>query len=377
MPEAPIVIIGGGAAGLSTAGALKKKGLEAVILDKDEQIGGTWVRRYERLHLHSVRRFSGLAHYPIPRHYPAYIPKEMFAQYLKDYAAHFALKIHGGCLVEKVRRADDGIAWEVNTPGDTWRSKVVVIATGQYGSPYRPEWPGLADFQGKLIHSVDYKTGRDFAGKRALVIGSGNSGSEIATDLAEQGAAFVANSIRTPSPIVPRDFLGTPAQVFGILMTPVSPKLSDRVAVILSRLAIGNLSRYGLKAPQWQPFANSRVPIIDVGYAKELRRGRIHVRPAVSRFTPAGVVYEDGSEEAFAVVIAATGFKSGLEQLIDAPGLIDDKGDPRYASGQPTVQPGLYFMGYTETIRGHLYEANRDSRRLADLIATYLNSVGA
>ncbi len=131
----------------------------------------------------------------------------MFARYLQDYARHFSLRVNTGCPVEAVREAADGTAWEVTTPGDTWRCKVVVVATGQYGTPFLPEWPGMADFQGRFIHSVNYKTGSDYVGKRVLVIGSGNSGSEIATDLVEQGATFVANSIRTPSPIVPRDFL--------------------------------------------------------------------------------------------------------------------------------------------------------------------------
>ena len=79
MPENDIVIVGGGPAGLSTAGALKAIGLEAVVLDQDDRIGGSWLRRYERLHLHTVRAFSGLAHFPIPRHFPKYISRDQYA----------------------------------------------------------------------------------------------------------------------------------------------------------------------------------------------------------------------------------------------------------------------------------------------------------
>jgi putative flavoprotein involved in K+ transport len=71
-------------------------------------------------------------------------------------------------------------------------------------------------------------------------------------------------------------------------------------------------------------------------------------------------------------VIAATGFNTGLDQLLDAPDLVDERGEPRYPSGQPTAQPGLYFIGYTHSLRGHLFEANRDSRRLAKIVAAYL-----
>ena len=94
----------------------------------------------------------------------------------------------------------------------------------------------------------------------------------------------------------------------------------------------------------------------------------------IGRFTQSGVVYEDGKEEAFDVVVAATGFKTGLDQLLQIPGLLDAKGLPMYHSGQPTSQSGLFFMGFVESHRGHLYEANLASRRLATTIEKYLPS---
>lgn len=374
MPEANIVIVGGGAAGLTIAGALKKIGLESTILDRDDRIGGTWARRYQRLHLHSVRAHSGLAHYPIPRSFPKYISKDMFVQYLQDYARHFKLNVVLNCPVKGVCR--EGDVWRVKTQsardGGDWRARVVVVATGHYGAPFVPDWRGLKDYRGTFMHSIDYRTGRAYAGRRVLIIGSGNSGSEIAADLAEQGAAFVANVIRTPPPVVPRDVLGTPVQVFGIVMSPLPPRLADRVGRLIARMVMGDLSKYGIQPPAWQPFTAHRIPIIDVGFVTQLKKGKIHVRPNVARFTPAGVVYDNGDEETFDVVIAATGFKSGLTQLLDGLGVLDERGYPGFASGRPTSQPGLYFMGYTESVRGHLFEANRDSRRLADLIADYL-----
>jgi len=376
MPDAEIVIVGGGPAGLSTAGALKSIGLEAVVLDKDDRIGGSWARRYERLHLHTVRAFSGLAHFPIPGHFPKYIPKDMYAQYLQDYARHFDLNFIPNSPVRKVRAAEAGQAHNliVETEGGTRRSRVVVIATGQFGAPLLPDWPGLGEYQGHVSHSAGYKTGREYAGQRVLVIGVGNSGAEIAVDLAEQGASFVALSIRTPPPVVPRDLLGVPVQVFGILMSQLPPRLADRIGSTLARIALGDLTRYGIGQPAWLPFTARRIPIIDVGFVKEVRNGRVKVRPDIARFTRTGVVYADGQEEAFDVVIAATGFTTGLDQLLEVPGVLDAQGLPSHPQGEPTASSGLFFMGYFESHRGHLYEANLASRRLAKVVAKYLSS---
>jgi cation diffusion facilitator CzcD-associated flavoprotein CzcO len=205
-----------------------------------------------------------------------------------------------------------------------------------------------------------------------LVIGAGNSGAEIATDLVEQGASYVAVSVRTPPPVVPRDFLGTPVQVFAMMLTPLPPRLADRIGRALARLATGDLAPYGLTRPAWLPFSARRVATIDVGFVAQLKQGRMTIRPDVTRFTSSGVVYQDGRAEEFDAVIAATGFSSGLDRLIDLPGLLDEHGIPLAPSGRPTPYPGLYFMGYTYSLRGHLFEANLASRRLARNLATLM-----
>jgi len=96
------------------------------------------------------------------------------------------------------------------------------------------------------------------------------------------------------------------------------------------------------------------------------------VRPDVASFTPTGVIFNNGLEEAFDLVVAATGFSTGLEHLLPVPDLLAEDGYPRFSSGEPTSQPGLYFIGFTHSLHGHLFEANRASRRLAKHIARYL-----
>lgn len=370
MPEADIMIIGGGPAGLTTAGALKQVGLDSIILDSGEHIGQSWESRYDRLHLHTVRAYSGLAHFPIPRTYPKYLTKDQYANYLRDYALLFDLNVVPRRQVKQVRQAkmDGPSGWVVDAGSETWSARVVVVATGQYGQPITPDLPGLSAFRGETLHSAKYRSGRGFQNQRVLVIGAGNSGMEIAVDLFEQGAAMVVISVRSAPPIVPRDFLGTPAQVFGILMHSFPPALSDKVGRTLSRLALGDLSRLGMPPPNWMPFASRRTPVIDVGFVPALKAGKVSVRPAVRSFTETGVIYQDHRAEAFDSVIFATGFRSGLEQLLEPEELLDKNGNPRFPSGARTSCPGLYFMGYFDSLRGFLYESNLASRRLAQEI---------
>lgn len=379
MPDSErVVIVGAGAAGLSTAGALSRRGIDALVLDRADRVGDSWARRYERLRLHTVRRYSGLAHYPIPPDRDRYLSKDDYAAYLAEYALHFDLRLS---LSEEARaiRPLDG-AWEVETSQRRLRAATVVVATGHYAEPTVPAWDGVDEFRGRLLHSGDYRSGAEFSGQRALVVGLGNSGAEIATDLVEQGAASVAVAVRTPPPIVLREMFGVvPVQLFGIVFTPLRmPRLVDRVAGVLRRLAVGDLRRYGIGEAAWGPFTARRPAVIDVGFLAQLKAGRIAVRPALRRLTADGAEYIDGSGEEVDVVVAATGFDTGLRRLLgEVPGVVGDDGQPLARSGRPTAAPGLFAIGFDETVRGHLFEARRDSLRLAGTIADQLRASAA
>jgi cation diffusion facilitator CzcD-associated flavoprotein CzcO len=375
--SAEIAIVGAGPSGLSAAGALQRRGHAPVVLEQDGRIGGRWAGRYERLHLHTVRRFSGLPHRGMPKDYPRYVHKDLFARYLQDYAEQFGLDVRLGEHVGKVR--DDGRGWLVETDSAVWRARVVIIATGTYNERVLPPWPGMEAFRGRIVHSGEYHSGREFSGTRALVVGIGNSGAEIAADLVEQGAAFVAISVRTPPPIMPRDLFGVvPVQLLGLALTPVpAPRLLDRAGSVVRRIGTGDLRKYGLGKAEWGPLTARRPAVIDVGFLRQLKAGRIHVRPNVERFTPSGVVYAGGEEEDFDPVVAATGFATGLTDFLDVPDAVGHSGRPRFKSGRPTSFPGLYFLGFDETTRGVLFEANRDARRLARSIDEYLRKAAA
>jgi putative flavoprotein involved in K+ transport len=379
MSESTVIVVGGGAAGLSAAAALSRRGIDAVVLEQDQEVGGSWARRYDRLRLHTVRGFSGLAHFPIPGRFPQYLSRDDYVAYLKEYVRHFQLPVVTSATVTRVRpRRATRLEWTVETRGpvslDTWHSRVVVIATGQYQKPILPAWPGRDQYVGRMTHSVTYTNAASYAGQRVLVVGIGNSGAEIATDLSDHGAAYVAVSVRTPPPIVPRDPLRMPVQRTSLLLSALPAAIANRIGWATARLVLGDLTRYGLPKGEFVPYTTKRVPVIDVGFVEALKQGRITIRPAVERLTQAGALFADGTSEPFDAIIAATGFSTGLESIIDVPAVLDADNEPRGTSGEPTAQPGLYFIGFAHSLRGHLFEANLASRRLARNVARYLST---
>jgi thioredoxin reductase len=370
--ELEIAIVGAGASGLAAGAALEQLGHAPVLLERDARVGERWARRYDRLHLHTVRRLSGLPYRGLSRDQPRYVPKDAFAAYLRDYAARLGLEVRLGAAVERLSPRLGG--WLVETGATAYSARAVVIATGRYNEPFTPQWPGSSEYRGQLLHSVDYRSGRAFAGKRVLVVGLGNTGAEIAADLVEQGAERVAVAVRTPPPIVRREILGVPVQLLGIALSPFPAGPADRLAAAMRRVGTGDLGRYGIGAAAWGPFTARRPAVIDVGFLKQLKAGVINVRGNVERLTDSGVVFAGGNEEPFDVVVAATGFRQGLERFLDLPDVVDERGDPRRSEDGAGVLPGLFFCGYTETIRGQLLEARREAPRIARAVSRYLQA---
>src|SRR5580658_863427 len=179
------IIIGAGPAGLASAASMGALGLRATVLEKADTVGSVWRRHYDRLHLHTDRGHSGLPGMAMPRSYPTYPSREQVVEYLESYAAHFRIQPVFDTTVLKVAR--DGAQWRVDTNKAAVSAPVVVIATGWADFPYRPRWPGFDAFQGNLVHSSEYRNTSAYAGKRVLVVGFGNSGGEIALDLANAG----------------------------------------------------------------------------------------------------------------------------------------------------------------------------------------------
>jgi hypothetical protein len=156
------------------------------------------------------------------------------------------------------------------------------------------------------------------------------------------------------------------------------PRVVDRVAAVLRRVSVGDLRPYGIAPAAWGPFTARRPAVIDVGFLGVLKAGRVVVRPALRSLTRDGVEFVDGSTESVDVVVVATGFDTGLGRILrNVPGVIDEDRQPLARSGRPTAVRGLYFIGFDETIRGHLFEVRRESMRLAETVHRSLRPIAA
>jgi indole-3-pyruvate monooxygenase len=361
-----IVIIGAGAAGLATAACLKQRGLQATILEASESTGHSWACGYDALKLHTIRRFSGLPYFPMPRSYPLYPTRDQMVAYLEDYASHFDIVPRTGQRVSRVTRDQDG--WLISTEGgDTFRSRILVAATGIFDSPVVPKWPGIDRFEGSLEHTSSYKSGLPFAGHRVLIIGAGNSGAEIALDLI-QHAGSVTVAIRNGVNIVPLHLLGVPIQMWSLLVLHLPPAVTRVVAGVLLKRSEARLRKAGIpKSPE--PILESHgIPIIGLGLINAVTSGAVTIKGAVASFDGSRTVtFADGSQESFDSVLLATGFSPALHYLDGLIGF-DERGFPRRDGVRSLDFPDLFFAGYNYGIAGTLHNICRDTPLLADQI---------
>jgi putative flavoprotein involved in K+ transport len=365
------VVIGAGPAGLATAAMLKKRGVDVLVLERDDAVGSSWRKHYDRLHLHTVRWLSHLPGYRLSRRHGRWVSRDGVIGYLERYARHHGLEVRTRSEVTALERDGDG--WRVETPAGALAARYVVVATGYNHTPFIPDFPGKDGFAGELVHASRYRNAEPYRGRDVLVVGSGNTGAEIAVDLAEGGAAQVRLAVRTPPNIVLRELNGVPNQVTGVLFRRMPPKVVDTIARRVREQAIGDLSEYGLPIPERGVYTrileDDVIPVIDVGLIEAVKGGQVEIVGGVEGFDGTDVLLADGERIQPEAVIVATGWRRALEPLVGRYGVLGDKGRP-VVHGPDTHPnaPRMYFIGYTNPISGMFRELNIDSRRIARTI---------
>ena len=364
--ETDTVIVGAGPAGLAVGAVLRRANIPFVMLERADRVGESWHHHYDRLHLHTPKSQSSLPYRAYPRTSPRYPSREQVIEYLDDYARTFALAPEFGREVRRLARGTDGI-WTIATSAGGYRARCVVVATGYNRVPNVPRWPGQETFPGPVIHSRDYANGEAFRGRHVLVVGFGNSGAEIALDLAERGVRC-AIAVRGGANVIPRELLGIPISVVSLALRSLPPRVADAMSRLTRRLAVGDLATAGLArsdvGPLQQIAERHRIPVIDVGTLARLRSGDISARKGVVSFHGADVRFADDRVERFDAVVLATGYATGLHAMLpDHPSVLDALGRPLDCGRESTVA-GLYFCGYNLSPTGMLRQISIEARAI-------------
>ncbi|MDJ0613779.1 MAG: NAD(P)/FAD-dependent oxidoreductase [Rhizobiaceae bacterium] len=366
-----VIIVGAGPAGLSCAATLQCAGLTVQVLERAGAVGESWRNHYDRLHLHTSKKRSGLPMKEMPEDYPRYPSRAQVVEFLEDYASGFEIQPIFNADVKSITR--DGNDWKIKFGRKSLKAKSVIVAAGNAIRPKRPEWPGMDDFKGEIVHSQNYKNPKPYKGRKTLVVGFGNSGGEIALDLAEHKVEC-GLCVRGAVNIIPRELFGVPIQELGFLQKIFPYRVVDAINRPVLASVIGSYAKLGLRKAPKGPLAmiveDKRIPLIDIGTLDAVRRGEITVHPAIKRFVKDGVEFENGETVNYERVILATGYQTDLRDMLPevSAGVLDGQGAP-IASGVATSENGLYFCGYSVTPSGLLFTIKNEAENLATLIS--------
>ncbi|MEU8892221.1 NAD(P)/FAD-dependent oxidoreductase [Streptomyces sp. NPDC048442] len=374
--DRPVYVIGAGPGGLAAAAALRARGVRAVVLEKSDLVGASWRAHYDRLHLHTTRRLSGLPGLKMPRSFGRWVSRDNVVRYLEKYVAFHELEIVTGVEVSRIDPAPDGTGWVLHASGGReLTGSAVVVATGYNHTPNLPDWPASDAYKGELLHASAYRNPSAYAGKDVLVVGVGNTGAEIAADLAEGGASRVRLAVRTAPYILRRSTAGWPAQRTGILVRRLPVGLVDRAGDVVCRISVPDLSAQGLPRPTTGLYSRvneGAIPVQDVGLVAAIRAGKVEPVAALDSFAPESgeAVLADGSRMSPDVIIAATGYRRSLEGLVGHLDVLDSRGRPTVHAGRTSPKaPGLHFTGFTNPISGMFREMAMDAERIARAVA--------
>jgi putative flavoprotein involved in K+ transport len=346
-PDQPLdaVIIGASQAGLAMAWHLAQQNLRFVVLDAAAELGHTWRSRWDSLRLFSPAQYDALPGMPFPATADSYPTKEQVADYVQAYAARFDFPVRLNARVTELRRV--GEEFDIRTADSAFRARQVVVATGPFHTPFVPPTARNLDASVTQLHSADYRNAQALPDGAVLVVGGGNSGLQIAQELATTRRVDVAMADKPP--ILPQRLLGKDLfwwlTRLGFMQVNTGTRLGQRVQA-RGELVIGTSRR-------------------------RLAQAGVILHPGVVEASGHTVRFADGHSLDVGVVIWATGYRSDYSWL-QVPDVIHD-GRVSHRRGVTDV-PGLYFLGLSwQHTRGSalLGFVGSDAAYLADHVASY------
>ncbi|TGK29427.1 monooxygenase [Leptospira gomenensis] len=314
-----VCVVGAGPSGIAAGKNCVEYGLDVVVFEKNDKVGGNWVFNsktghssvYENTHIISSKAWSEYEDFPMPEDYPEYPNHKQLQAYFESYSKHFGVydKIKFNHTIQKITRTSDG-DWKVDYLDSSKKKKtdlfdVLMVANGHHWNPKVPEYPGK--FSGKFLHSHDFKgVTNEWKGKDVLVIGAGNSACDVAVE-----SARVANSVklsmRSPQWFFPKFLFGMPSDVFAAKTPGWIPSIVKQFALTkLLNILQGSYKDYGL--PINTDLALSHHPTLNSDLLDFIRHGRIKPRPAIKALHGKKVEFVDGRTESFDIICACTGF---------------------------------------------------------------------
>lgn len=363
-----VLVIGAGPGGLAASQQLAARKIAHRVVERGDVVGYTWANLYDSLTLHTGKRMSSLPGRRFPPHYATFVPRPDFWEYLRGYAADFGLPVETQAPVTRLERTGDG--WVATTPRGELRARAVVVATGIVANPLMPQLPGRERFGGRVLHSVEYRRPGPFVGRRVLVVGVGNSGAEIGSELARAGA-HVTLAVRSGANVVPKSLFGVPIQYLAYWVRKLPRPAQLAVVGAIGKITVLRRGPPVLPRPAHSPL--DAIPVIGFHLVDAIKAGLVAVRPGIAAFTSTGARFTDGTAEPFDDVILATGFAPALAPLA---GLVrTDRRGFALRSDRVTSadQPQLYFVGHNYDATGGLYNINVDSQLAAARIAATLS----
>ncbi|MEU0492101.1 NAD(P)/FAD-dependent oxidoreductase [Nocardiopsis sp. NPDC006139] len=343
MEDVFLAVIGAGQAGLATARAANRRGVRPLVLEAAEEPGGSWSHYYDSLTLFSPARFSSLPGHALPGDPERYPRRDEVVSYLREYASRVDADLRYGWRVEGVEH--DGEEFVLTTgDGNRVRAAAVVAATGGFTRPHRPALAGLDGFTGTVLHAAEYRSPASFTGQRVVVVGGGNSGVQIAAELA--GVARVSLATRSPVAWANQRPLGRDIHWW--------------------------FTRSGLDAaPLRRVWEKGPTLVNDDGrYRAAFASGNPDRREMFTLLDGDKVIWADGSTDKADTLVLATGYRPALDYLAPT-GALDTAGCPLHRGGISTTVPGLGYVGLefqrsfsSATLRGVGRDARHVMRRL-------------